>query len=509
MSITPLLRLSGITKNFGALKANDDISLTLAEGEMLALLGENGAGKTTLMSILFGHYVADTGSVEVLGKSLPPGSPRAALEAGVGMVHQHFTLAGNMSVLENIMLGTESLWGFRRGSARALAKLGWLMDRFRLHVNPHAMVRSLSVGERQRVEILKVMYRDARILILDEPTAVLTPQESDHLFTTLRGLVAQGLSVIFITHKLREVMAASDRCVVLRHGRVVLETPTRQTCAEELAKAMVGANIPQATRTTLAPGDEVLFLDRVHASAPDRGPNLSELCLSVRAHEVLGIAGVSGNGQALLADLLSGLVAPTEGSVVLRGQPVSRPTPAAMIGAGVGRVPDDRTGTGLVADMTVMENLSTEIYRLPGFSRRGMLNFKALSSRAAQLMDVFDIRCTGKDAPVRKLSGGNMQKLILARVLSQGPHLILANQPTWGLDVGATAAVHQHLLDAARRGAGVVLISEDLDELFQLTDRIQVMYQGRLSAPENTATVDRARLGLMMSGQTFENRGAA
>jgi simple sugar transport system ATP-binding protein len=509
MSNTPVLRLCGITKYFGPLAANDDISLTLNAGEMLALLGENGAGKTTLMSILFGHYVADGGTVEVQDQPLPPGSPRAALTAGVGMVHQHFTLAGNMTVLENVMLGTEPLWGFRRNSARALAKLRSLMERFRLHVNPHALVRGLSVGERQRVEILKVLYRDARILILDEPTAVLTPQESDHLFATLRELVNQGVSVIFITHKLREVMAASDRCVVLRHGRVVLETSTKATSAEELAKAMVGANIPQATRTPHPPGDEVLFLDGVRASAPDRGASLDELRLSVRAHEILGIAGVSGNGQALLADLLSGLVAPTGGSVVLRGQTVSRLTPAAMIRSGVGRVPDDRTGTGLVADMTVMENLSTELYRLPGFSRRGMLNFKALASRAAQLMDVFDIRCAGPGAPVRKLSGGNMQKLILARVLSQGPHLILANQPTWGLDVGATAAVHQHLLDAARRGAAVVLISEDLDELFQLSDRIQVMYQGRLSDPENAATVDRAKLGLMMSGQSFDARGAA
>jgi simple sugar transport system ATP-binding protein len=509
MSITPLLRLSGITKTFGPLKANDDISLALAEGEMLALLGENGAGKTTLMSILFGHYVADGGSVEVLGRALPPGSPRAALAAGIGMVHQHFTLADNMTVLENIMLGTEPLWAFRRGSARARAKLGSLMDRFRLRVDPDAKVRALSVGERQRVEILKVLYRDARILILDEPTAVLTPQESDHLFATLRVLVDQGVAVIFITHKLREVMAASDRCVVLRHGRVVLETATKKTSAEELARAMVGANIPQATRVTLAPGEEVLFMDRVCADAPDRGPGLRELRLSVRAHEILGIAGVSGNGQALLADLLSGLVAPNGGSVVLRNQAVSRLTPAAMIRSGVGRVPDDRTGTGLVADMTVMENLSTEIYRLPGFSRRGMLNFKALASRAAQLMDVFDIRCAGPDAPVRKLSGGNMQKLILARVLSQGPGLILANQPTWGLDVGAAAAVHQHLLDAARRGAGIVLISEDLDELFELSDRIQVMYQGHLSGPENTVTVDRAKLGLMMSGQSFDKRGAA
>ena len=509
MSTTPVLRLRGITKHFGPLAANDDISLTLEAGEMLALLGENGAGKTTLMSILFGHYVADGGTVEVHGRPLPPGSPRAALEAGVGMVHQHFTLAGNMTVLENIMLGTEPLWGFRRNSARALAKLDALMNRFQLRVDPFAPVRGLSVGERQRVEILKVLYRDASILILDEPTAVLTPQESDHLFATLRELVSQGLSVIFITHKLREVMAASDRCVVLRHGRVVLETETGATSAEDLARAMVGAHIPQTTRSPHPPGEDVLVLDRVRADTPDRGPGLDGLSMSVRAHEILGIAGVSGNGQALLADLLSGLVAPAGGSVVLRGQAVARPTPAAMIRAGVGRVPDDRTGTGLVADMTVMENLSTEIYRLPGFSKRGMLNFKALASRAAQLMDVFDIRCAGPDAPVRKLSGGNMQKLIMARVLSQGPHLILANQPTWGLDVGATAAVHQHLLDAARRGAGVVLISEDLDELFQLSDRIQVMYRGRLSAPEDTATVDRARLGLMMSGQGADHRGAA
>jgi simple sugar transport system ATP-binding protein len=507
MSTTPLLRLSGITKHFGPLAANDDISLTLAPGEMLALLGENGAGKTTLMSILFGHYVADSGTVEVLGQPLPPGSPRAALEAGVGMVHQHFTLAGNMTVLENIMLGTEPLWGFRRNSARALTKLSSLMDRFQLRVNPRAMVRSLSVGERQRVEILKVLYRDARILILDEPTAVLTPQESDHLFATLRELVGQGLSVIFITHKLREVMAASDRCVVLRHGRVVMETPTRATTAEELARAMVGANVPKATRTPHEPGDEVLFLDHVSLSAPDRGPALEDVCMSVRAHEVLGIAGVSGNGQALLADLLSGLAAPRSGAMILRGESAERPSPAALIRAGVGRVPDDRTGTGLVADMTVMENLSTEIYRKPGFSRRGMLNFRALASRTAQLMEVFDIRCQGPDEPVRKLSGGNMQKLILARILSQGPHLILANQPTWGLDVGATAAVHQHLLDAARRGAGVVLISEDLDELFLLADRIQVMYQGRLSPAQDTAAVDRARLGLMMSGQNMQ--GAA
>lgn len=498
MPDTLVLRLDAITKYFGPLAANDQISLTLHQGEMLALLGENGAGKTTLMSILFGHYTADSGRVEVMGRPLPPGSPRAALEAGVGMVHQHFTLADNMSVLENIMLGTEPLWGLRRNSRRARTKLAGLMDRFRLRVDPDAMIRALSVGERQRVEILKVLYRDARILILDEPTAVLTPQESDHLFATLRELVSQGLSVIFITHKLREVMAASDRCVVLRHGRVVLETPTKDTTDKDLARAMVGAQIPAAQRACLTAGKEILRLENV--SAGQTGPGLRTANLAVRSHEILGIAGVSGNGQALLADLLSGLVSPRSGTMTLRGQIVERPTPAAMIRAGIGRVPDDRTGTGLVADMTVMENLSTEIYRRPGFSKYGLLNFRALASLARQLLDVFDIRCPGLDAPVRKLSGGNMQKLILARVLSQEPQLILANQPTWGLDVGATAAVHQHLLDAARRGAGIVLISEDLDELFQLSDRIQVMYHGVLSRPEPAATLDRGRLGLMMSG---------
>jgi simple sugar transport system ATP-binding protein len=472
---------------------------------MLALLGENGAGKTTLMSILFGHYVADSGGVEVFGRPLPAGSPRAALAAGVGMVHQHFTLAGNMTVLDNVMLGTEPMLSPVRSTGAALARLGGLMDRFGLRVDPCSLVRSLSVGERQRVEILKVLYRDARILVLDEPTAVLTPQEAEHLFATLRQLVDQGLSVIFITHKLREVMAASDRCVVLRHGRVVFEADTADTSAAELARAMVGSDIPCAHRPEPRQGSEILHLDAVTLRDRSGKPLLDRLDLRLNSHEILGIAGVSGNGQARLADLLSGLATPDGGRMVIHGKPVHAPSPAGMIALGVGRVPDDRTGTGLVADMTVLENLSTEVYRLPGFARRGIMNFKALASRARQLVDAFDVRCPGIDTPVRTLSGGNMQKLILARVLSGAPSVILVNQPTWGLDVGAAAYVHQQLLDAAARGAGVVLISEDLDELFQVADRIQVMYQGTLSPPVPTAEVDRAELGLLMSG----NRAAS
>ena len=498
----PVLKLTGITKTFGSVAANQDVTLTLHRGEMLALLGENGAGKTTLMSILFGHYVADSGSVEVFGTPLPEGSPRAALAAGVGMVHQHFTLAGNMTVLENVMLGTERLSSPAHDKRTARARLSELMQRFHLEVDPGARVRDLSVGERQRVEILKVLYRDARILILDEPTSVLTPQEADHLFATLRQLVADGLSVIFITHKMREVMAASDRCAVLRLGRVVFEAQTAKTTAAELARAMVGSDIPKARRTDRSghKTDEILRIDGVRVTDNTGKRLLDGLGLRLRTHEILGIAGVSGNGQAQLADLLSGLIEPERGQMILHGEALERPTPAAMIARGVGRVPDDRTGTGLVADMTVMENLSTESYKLPGFSRRGLLNFKALASRARQLMEAFDVRCPGIDTPVRKLSGGNMQKLILARVLSGAPSILVVNQPTWGLDVGATAYVHQQLLDAADRGAGVILISEDLDEIFQLADRIQVMYQGALSEPLPTGEVDRAELGLLMSG---------
>jgi simple sugar transport system ATP-binding protein len=496
----PVLRLSGVTKTFGPVVANEDVTLDLRPGEMLALLGENGAGKTTLMSILFGHYVADGGGVEVFGRPLPAGSPRAALAAGVGMVHQHFTLAGNMTVLDNVMLGTEPMLSPARSTGAALARLDGLMDRFGLRVDPRAQVRSLSVGERQRVEILKVLYRDARILVLDEPTAVLTPQEAERLFATLRQLVDQGLSVIFITHKLREVMAASDRCVVLRHGRVVFEAATADTSAAELARAMVGSDIPCARRPEPRQGSEILRLDAVTLRDRSGKPRLDGLDLRLNSHEILGIAGVSGNGQARLADLLSGLATPAGGRMIIHGREIHAPTPAGMIALGVGRVPDDRTGTGLVADMTVLENLATEVYRLPGFARRGIMNFKALASRARQLIDAFDVRCPGIDTPVRTLSGGNMQKLILARVLSGAPSVILVNQPTWGLDVGAAAYVHQQLLDAAARGAGVVLISEDLDELLQVADRIQVMYQGTLSAPVPTAGVDRAGLGLLMSG---------
>jgi simple sugar transport system ATP-binding protein len=504
-----VLQLDKISKSFGSLLANDEISLQLAEGEVLALLGENGAGKTTLMNILFGHYQADQGRVQVFGKELTAGRPRAAINAGVGMVHQHFTLADNLSVLENIVLGTQSLWSGRLHLRRAATKLRRLSEEYGLTVNPRARIRDLSVGERQRVEILKALYRDARILIMDEPTAVLTPPEVDSLFATLRKLIDRGLAIIFISHKLREVMAISDRVTVLRHGRVVLETATASTSREALAEAMVGRVIPKPKRSPLEAGTVLLTLDQVSVFDAEESPLLDSANLSLCQHEILGIAGVSGNGQAQLADLLSGLISLDQGRITVQSHGEIKPSPAVMIRSGVGRIVEDRNGTGLIGDLSISENLSAERYRDREFCRFGFRRFQRIRQFAQQLIKSFDVRCQGANALVRQLSGGNMQKLILARVLSQQPQVILAHQPTWGLDVGAAAYVHEQLLAARQRGAGVLLISEDLDELLQLCDRIQVLYQGHLSESLEISKVSLQELGLRMSGQMVKSQKQA
>ena len=509
MASQAVLQLENISKSFGSLQANDDISLQLAEGEVLALLGENGAGKTTLMNILFGHYQADTGKVSVFGRELPAGRPREAISAGVGMVHQHFTLADNLSVLENIVLGTQPLWSGRLHLRRAASKLRKLSQEYGLTVNPKARIRDLSVGERQRVEILKALYRDARILIMDEPTAVLTPPEVDSLFATLRKLIDKGLAIIFISHKLREVMAISDRVTVLRNGRVVLETATASTSSEALAEAMVGRVIPKPKRSPLQAGNVLLTFDQVSVFDAEANPLLDAANLSVCQHEILGIAGVSGNGQAQLADLLSGLMTPDQGSILLANHGEISPAPAVMVRSGVGRIVEDRHGTGLIGDLTISENLSAERYRDREFCRFGFRRFQRMRRFAQELIKNFDVRCQGVNALVRQLSGGNMQKLVLARVLSQQPQVILAHQPTWGLDVGATAYVHEQLLAARQRGAGVLLISEDLDELLQLCDRIQVLYQGHLSEPLQISKVTLQELGLRMSGQMVKSQEQA
>lgn len=502
----PLLRLRGITKRFGGLTANDGIDLELGKGETLALLGENGAGKTTLMNILFGQYVADAGTIGVAGPSgtlvpLPPGSPRAALEAGIGMVHQHFTQAMNHSVLDNVMLGTEPIWAWRRDTGAARRKLDALIASTGLDVPLERRAGELSIGEQQRVELLKALYRDAKVLILDEPTAVLTPQQAERLFETLRGLAAEGLGIIFISHKLDEVLALCQRVAVLRHGRKVLDVPTNTTQKADLAHVMVDRPVEMPEARPREPGAPVLELEAVGV---DPGPGvepLNDLALTIHAGEILGIAGVSGNGQRSLAALIAGTVEPQRGTRRFEGKAWPSGGPKAVVAAGVGRIPEDRHRQGVVGDMTVWENLALEGYDARACRSFGLLRIDAFRQRAKALVQRFDIRCSGVESSTRLLSGGNMQKLILARALEPMPRLILASQPTRGLDIGAVAAVHRHLLDARERGAAILLITEDLDELLQLSDRVRVLYRGRLGPPRRRAEIELASLGLEMAGQ--------
>jgi simple sugar transport system ATP-binding protein len=487
-----VLRLAGITKRFGALLANDGITLELARGEVLGLLGENGAGKSTLVSVLFGHYFADAGTVEALGAPLPPGQPKAALAAGVGMVHQHFTLADNLSVLDNVLIGTERLWQpfSRRRAARA--KLLDTAQRFGLAVDPDARIGELSVGERQRVEILKALYRGARILILDEPTAVLTPQEAANLFATLKTLVADGLSVLFISHKLEEVLAACDRVAVLRQGRLVATRVAKDTTKAELAELMVGRRVEPPVKPAAARSAEPLL--EVRGLAAGR---LSQAVFDVRGGEIFGIAGVSGNGQAPLAAALCGMLAPAQGWIRVAGKLIAA-SPRAFVAAGVARVPEDRGGLGVIGDLAVWENAVSERYREARFSRAGWLKRAAAAAHAGRIVRDYDVRCQGLRSPARAMSGGNIQKLVLGRALVAEPAVIVASQPTWGLDVGAVSYIHERLLAARARGAAVVLISDDLDELFALADRIAVMFRGRLSAARSDWTLPQ--IGLAMAG---------
>ncbi|MEN9420251.1 MAG: hypothetical protein RI988_3872 [Pseudomonadota bacterium] len=534
--MAPVLRLSGITKRFGALVANDAITLELGAGEVLALLGENGAGKSTLVSILFGHYVADAGTIEVYGEPLPPGQPRAALAAGIGMVHQHFTLADNLSVLDNVMLGTESLWQPFSRRAQARRALEQAARDFGLAVDPDARVGALSVGERQRVEILKALVafgrkRGARILILDEPTAVLTPQESESLFTTLGQMVARGLSVIFISHKLDEVLRVSHRIAVLRGGRLVAELPAAGASRRDLAEAMVGRTVAPAVRraaSAAAVAERVEGAERAEqvegvSTGPSglpvlslrggtvRGdgpcPLLDAVDLTVHMGEVVAVAGVAGNGQQALAEVLGGERGLDAGTLEVAGKRLP-PQPRAFVEAHVARIPEDRQAVGVVGDLALWENAVLEQVASPAFSRAGWLRRGAARAHAQRIVERFDVRGTqaaGVDTPTRALSGGNMQKLILGRALGvagegAAPALIVANQPTWGLDVGAVAYVHQQLLDACADGSAVLLVSEDLDEIFALADRIAVMHQGRLTPARPSAQWSLASIGLAMAG---------
>ncbi len=498
-----VLRLNGLSKRFGTVVANDAVSIELHRGEVLSLLGENGAGKTTLMNMLFGHYLPDSGTVDVANEAgemhpLTLGHPQAALDAGIGMVHQHFTLAENLSALDNILLGSESLWSWRQNSEAARRKIDGIIERTGLAAPLDELVGKLSVGERQRVEILKALYHDARILVLDEPTAVLTPQEADTLFENIGAMTRDGMSVIFISHKLREVLAFSHRIAVLRHGKLVGEIATAKADERIIARMMVGADTPVTPREAMEPGAPVLQLKSLTVRGDSARNSLHGVDLTVHAHEVVGIAGVSGNGQSALARVVSGLARPDQGAMLVDGAEVTKFDPPGLLAAGVGRIPEDRHHDGMIGAMSVAENLIMERLGDGDVQKNGFLRQESIRTHAEKLTQDYDVRGPGIDAEARLLSGGNIQKLILARVFECSPRLILANQPTRGLDLGAANEVGRRLLEARKRGAGVLLISEDLDEVLALSDRIVVIHDGRLV---EASSQNRAAIGLMMAGE--------
>jgi general nucleoside transport system ATP-binding protein len=489
------VEMKGITKRFGVVKANKGIDFCLRQGEIQGLLGENGAGKTTLMRILYGLYRADEGQILVNGKSAAILSPREAIQNGIGMVTQHFALVPTLTVAENVALGYTK--GFRINPRTLQKEVGDAASQFGIEVDPAALVSHLSVGERQRVEILKSLYRHARVLILDEPTAVLVPQEVEILFNTLGRLRQDGMSIIFISHHLNEVMEICDRITVLRDGSVVGTVEKADTSQAELARLMVGRDTFGVVRQEEQCGSTPM-LKIVDLSAFDKKglPALKQVSLEVCANEILGLAGVSGNGQTELSQVLAGMLKPSSGKVLVGDVDLTHASPAQVAAAGVGRIPEDRHNS-LVGELSVAENLALE--DLGRFTRNGMMDEKAIQANAVRLIGEYQIKAAPRDR-VRTLSGGNMQKVLLARALVNNPRVVIASQPTRGLDVGATEYVRSRLLDQRKTGSAVLLISEDLDEIMALSDRIAVIYEGRIMGVVPTRDVTIDQLGLMMSG---------
>lgn len=497
----PVVRMSSITKRFLDVTANKDVSFDLYSGEICALLGENGAGKTTLMNILFGYYTCDAGEIFIKGEKVDLAAPKDAISRGVGMIHQHFALVPSQTVLENIIVGTASRRGIFLDLKSARQALLELQERFGLQIDPDARVWTLSVGEQQKVEILKALYRDVNILIMDEPTAVLAPAETADLFNTLQSLVKEGRSVVFISHKLNEVMGISDRIVVLRGGQVVAERQTSETSARELANLMVGRELLESIeKKELAPGEPVLNIKNLSVLNDKKLAALSDLNLIVRQNEILGMAGISGNGQTELAEVLFGMRFPSGGAIQINDRPLNFGSPPASIKSHMGRIPEDRIDTGLLMDLSVEENLILENHSSAEFQFCGLMKSQRIHQFSDDLIEAYNIKTAGRDAVTKSLSGGNLQKVMLARELAGEPSLIIASQPTRGLDVGAMEYIHQRIVKERERGAGILLISDDLDEIFALSDRIIVLYEGKIMGEAPGATASREQIGLWMSG---------
>jgi len=514
-----IVEMKGIVKRFPGVLANDHVDFDLRAGEIHALLGENGAGKSTLMNVLAGLYKQDAGFINVKGKTLEFSSPRDAINAGIGMVHQHFMLVPSQTVTENILLGLDEPRFFMRLSEydKKMADLG---ERFGLKVDPRAKIWQLSVGEQQRVELLKMLYRGADVLIMDEPTAVLAPQEIDGLFETLRSMVAQGKSVIFISHKLQEVTAISDRVSVLRRGVVTAAgVSAKGVTKQQLASMMVGRDVVlSVARKPKEPGNIILDVKNVHAENDKGLPSLRGLSLNVCAGEIVGIAGVAGNGQVELSQVIAGLRKCKQGEVTLNGEKVSNRDTLYGIEHGMSYVPEDRNHVGSSPNLSVTDNVIMKNYRKAPISKSGMLDMSAASKFANELKAAYDIIVPNVDnTPVRLLSGGNLQRVILAREISGHPNFMVAVQPTRGLDVGAIEGVHRLLLTQREADAAVLLISEELEELLALSDRIYVIYEGQIMGEVKVEGGEAGEgqidaIGLMMTGTSLEkiqSEGAA
>ena len=507
--MTPALQTKGITKRFPGVLANDHVNFDLRKGEIHALLGENGAGKSTLMNILYGLYQPDEGQIFINGELTQIASPADAIAKGIGMVHQHFMLVPPLTVTENIMLGRESLVQSTQSlgklavlDRRSVAKrIRELSNTYELEVDPDAYVKDLTVGSQQRVEIIKALYRSADILILDEPTAVLTPQEADELFVIMRTLIEQNKSIVFITHKLREVFEVANRISVMRAGQMVGTVDPAEATRELLAEMMVGRKvILQIDKTDAKPGEPVLKVEGLQVMDERRHMAVDDVSFNVRAGEILGIAGVQGNGQTEMVEALTGLRRVEAGHVSILGYDTTHATPRRIVEVGVAHVPEDRHKHGLVLSFPVRDNLVLCSYYHAPFAKGVEINFPVIKKQAEELVETFDVRTPGIMTSAGSLSGGNQQKVIVARELSRPFKLLVVDQPTRGLDVGSIEFIHHRIVEARDQGAAVLLISAELDEIMSLSDRIAVMYKGRILETLDAKAATREQLGLLMAG---------
>ncbi|KXG45017.1 ABC transporter ATP-binding protein [Tepidibacillus infernus] len=494
--------MKSITKIFGNLKANDNINLTVHKGEVHALLGENGAGKSTLMNILYGLYQPTSGEIYIKGKKIDITNPNVAIKHGIGMVHQHFMLVEPFTVAENIILGMEitKVLG-KLDMQKAIQDVQYLSEKYGLHVDPNAKIEDITVGMQQRVEILKALYRGADILILDEPTAVLTPQEINELIQIIRNLTGEGKSVIIITHKLKEIKMAADYCTIIRRGKHIDTVDVSDTTEEELAAKMVGREVSfKVEKEERELGKPVFSIENIVVK-DNRGINaVNGLSLEIYAGEILGIAGVDGNGQSELIEAITGLRKIESGRISINGKDITNRIPKEIIENKISTIPEDRQKRGLVLDFTVAENMILENYHKEPFAKKGILNHDKIKEFAKELIEKFDIRPTDENAKARSLSGGNQQKVIIAREVTNDPDLLIAAQPTRGLDVGAIEYVHKALVEQRDKNKAVLLVSLELDEVMNVSDRIAVIYEGKIVGIVDAKEADENTLGLMMAG---------